>query len=81
MRLSKTQKKWATGGGITALAIAVGYGLFHRKAEHAPQQFLPRDFEHPRREKARRRHSHGHSHGHGEHQRGEYGHRKMHSHG
>lgn len=29
MALTETQKKWAVGGTIAAVALGIGYGLFH----------------------------------------------------
>ena len=73
--LSSMQKKWAVGGAIGALALAVGYALGHRSTSMQGALLLsPRALEHSRRL---------HAHEHEEHARGEYGHHrhKAHKHG
>lgn len=73
MTLTETQKKWAIGGGIGAVAVALGYALFHsRPAFGAPSRQLP---EHPHRKRKKPRHARE-----DENARGEYGQKKRHHH-
>jgi hypothetical protein len=81
--LTPTQKKWAAGGTIAAVALAVGYGLFHSRRAHA--DFLPLGHpghpdhgRHEHRKKLRRPEDHGARAQ--DNERGEYGRKKKHHH-
>lgn len=84
MNVTPAQKKWAVGGMIAAVSLAVGYMLFHSRPAYAG--FLPAGQEHPGagrvRPKSHRKHPHAGDHGEHtrENGRGEYG-RKHHHRG
>lgn len=92
MTLTRTQKHWAIGGGIGALALGVGYEVLHHRKHATPSHDLHED---------RGRHGHHHHDGGGqagassppssmiempgallrdENARGEYGHHGHHPH-
>ena len=86
MPLTLTQKKWAVGGTIAAVALAVGYGLFHSRSAYARPfsgdlpagHFQGELGGRLHRKKFRHREAHGGRSW--ENERGEYG-RKKHHHG
>ena len=72
MALTHGQKQWLVGGGIGAVAIAIGYGLFRRTPVHTPQYQVRPPLHHHRHR----------SHDQMNEGRGEYGqHRHRHHHG
>ena len=83
MALTPAQKQWAVGGAIAAVALAVGYGLFHGRPVRA--DLLPSGHPghpghpgHEHRKKFRRFEDHGAREQKNE--RGEYGRKKKHHH-
>lgn len=87
MTLTPPQKRWAIGGGIGAVALAIGYALFHsRPALGAPpphQLHAPEHHKHKRKKHPHARHDGGNDHGESdrrENGRGEYGDGHKHRH-
>lgn len=80
MALTPTQKKWAVGGTIAAVALAVGYGLFHSRPAHAGLLLPghPGHGGHEHRKKLRRPEDRGEYAR--DNERGEYGRKKKHHH-
>lgn len=79
MALSAGQKKWAIGGSIGAIALLVGYELFHSRPAFA---FPVLPAAHPHEKHGHHKHK---KRGHAEHDResnarGEYGGKKKHHH-
>lgn len=87
MALTPTQKQWAIGGGIGAIALAIGYALFHTRPAfgaplphqlRAPEHRKRKKHPHERRDHGDKRHDHGDEHGGND--RGEYGRKKKRHH-